>query len=1205
MTTTNAVPAANGIDAATFRLDDKYCSEQGTVLLTGVQALVRLVFDQVRADRRLGLRTGAFVSGYPGSPLGGFDLALQRTGRLLEEHDVTWVPGVNEDLAATAVWGSQQDHLAPLARHDGVVGMWYGKAPGVDRSGDVFRHANHHGVGRNGGVVCAAGDDPSSKSSTLPSHSEVAFYDAMIPILVPGTPGEVLDLGRHAYEVSRYSGCWTALKVVTSVADGFGTADVDPSRIHPRLPQLEIDGVPWRHVQQRRLFVPESLEMERDLAYRRHEAAKAYARENRVNRVSVDPPDAWIGIVAAGRTYHELRQALLQLGLDEVALRRRGVRLLQLGMVYPLEESVVEHLARGVEEVLVVEEKRAFVEPFVREILYGRPQAPRLVGKRDEQRRILVPADGELTAQRLIPVLASRLGARIDLGSAAAEAARAGADGRDGPRHVVRVSLSSGRGEATEVEAPRRTAHFCSGCPHNRSTVEVSGSPVGGGVGCHAMVLWMDRGVTSYTHMGGEGAQWIGRSPFTEVPHMVQNMGDGTFFHSGSLAVRAAVAADATMTFKILYNGVVAMTGGQEPPGQMTVPRLCAYLLAEGVRRVIVCSEDPARYRRRRHRLPPSVTLWPRDRLHDAERVLAETSGVTVLVYDQGCAAEMRRLRKRGRLPERTTRVVVNERVCEGCGDCGAKSSCLSVHPVETEFGRKTRIHQSSCNTDYSCLEGDCPSFVTVRAPARPDSPGHPRDPLPADLPPTVRAALPPDGFNLYLAGVGGTGVVTVNQVVAAAALIEGLYVAGLDQTGLSQKGGPVVSHLRLSRGRPQGSNMVGSGAADCVLALDALVALDPKNLVRCDPARTTTVVSTSAIPTAEMVMDPDVAYPAVGELLGGLEQASRPGRSYRLDAVAVAETLCGDHQMANVVVLGAALQSGALPLGSEAVERAIRLNGVAVEDNLRALAAGRLTMADPRRLAKVLAAAGPGGLGRAAAARQRRTAARVAALMAEADLPGPLAGLVERRAADLVDYQDAALARRYVQAVTQAHAAERRVGVDGHRLGEAVAVNLHKLMAYKDEYEVARLHLLPELRDSIDQAVPGGRGVRYHLHPPVLRALGMQTKIGIPSGVAVPMFTVLRSLRHLRGTALDPFGRTEVRRLERSLVQEYVELVAELCRSVTSAGFGGAVEIASLPQMVRGYEEIKGANAARYRDELRRRRDALMGAGLDAGRAN
>ncbi|MDA8365787.1 MAG: indolepyruvate ferredoxin oxidoreductase family protein [Actinomycetota bacterium] len=1186
MTTTRPSPAASAVDPQTFSLDDKYRVEEGTVLLTGVQALVRLVFDQVRADRRGGLRTAAFVSGYPGSPLGGFDLALQRTGRYLAEHDVTWVPGVNEDLAATAVWGSQQDHLAPLAHHDGVVGMWYGKAPGVDRCGDVFRHANLHGVGRNGGVVCAAGDDPTSKSSTLPSASEIAFYDAMIPVLVPGSPGEILDLGRHAFEISRFSGCWTALKIVTSVADGLGMAEVGPWRLQTSHPTLEFDGRPWRHVQQRRLFVPESLEMERDLAYRRHEAAKAYATANGVNRITVDPADAWLGIIAAGRTYFEVRDALAQLGLDDRELVRLGVRLLKLGMVYPLEERAVETLARGVDEVLVIEEKRSFVEQFVREILYARSGAPRLVGKRDERREVLVPADGELTADRLVPVLAARLGTRLDLPRPA------GAP--PGPNRSAPVAVSLGPIRGASDPPPARTAHFCSGCPHNRSTIDVSGSPVGGGVGCHAMVLWMDRGVTSYTHMGGEGAQWIGRSHFTDTPHMVQNMGDGTFFHSGSMVVRAAVASGVNITFKILYNGVVAMTGGQDPTGQMTVPQLCRFLEIEGVQRIIVCSEEPGRYRHRDNRLPRSVTLWDRDRLEDAERELAGTDGVTVLVYDQGCAAEMRRLRKRGRLPERTTRVVINERVCEGCGDCGAKSSCLSVHPVETEFGRKTRIHQSSCNTDYSCLEGDCPSFVTVRAPApgrRARRSGDGPAGLPAPPPPPL-APIGPDGFNLYMAGVGGTGVVTVNQVVATAAALDGLSVTGLDQTGLSQKGGPVVSHLRLAAAPVETSNAVGPGAADCLLALDLLVALDGKNLVRADPARTAIAASSSVVPTAQMVIDSSVAYPAPATLMPALEEASRPGAFVHLDALRVAEELCGDHMVANMVVLGAALQAGFLPLQPASIQRAVELNGVAVERNMRALAAGRLAVADPARLAKAL--------DRGAARHQRvsrrdgRAADRAGALLAGTRLEGELARVVLRRAAELIDYQGERLARRYVEVVLSAADAERETGTGSTRLSETVATTLFALTAYKDEYEVARLHLRPELRDAVASAVPGATGVRFRLHPPLLRSLGMRSKIAIPAPVAVPMFAVLRSMRGVRGTPLDPFGHSRVRRLERSLVEEYTELVRGLARDLTPERLDASIELAGLASMVRGYETIKEANAAAYRRALAERLAAL-----------
>ncbi|HEY2691435.1 MAG TPA: indolepyruvate ferredoxin oxidoreductase family protein [Streptosporangiaceae bacterium] len=669
-----------------FGLDAKYRVTDGGVLITGVQALVRVIFDQIRADRRRNLSIAALVSGYPGSPLGGFDQTLQRTGPLLAEHDVHLVPGVNEDLAATSVWGSQQDNLAPLSRHDGVIGMWYGKAPGADRCGDVFRHANLHGVGRHGGVICAVGDDPQSKSSTLPSASEAALYDAGMPILAPGTPQEVLDLGRHGYELSRFTGCWTGFKVVTAVADGFGSADVATGRISPVRPDVEFDGEPWQHVQRPTFFLPHTVELEGELYERRHPAARAYAAANGLNVVEVVPARAWLTIVSSGRTYREVRQALADLGLaTDQEISEAGIRLVRLGMIYPLEPGIVRAAARDTAEILVVEEKRPFIERFVREQLYDLSERPRVSGKRDERDAPLIPVTGELNADRLRPILARRLQAKLPT-----------------PRIEAAASPPAPRTPLTLLPAPpaaARTAAFCSGCPHNRSTVPGAGSPVGGGVGCHAMVMWLDRGAVTYCQMGGEGAQWIGRAPFTDVPHFVQNVGDGTFFHSGSLAVRAAVSAGVTMTFKILYNGVVAMTGGQDPAGQLDVPHLCQAMAAEGVTRIIVVSEDPSRYGRQ-PKLPSITQVWDRNRLAEAERVLAGCSGVTVLVYDQACAAELRRLRKRGRAPVRAQRVVINEAVCEGCGDCGVKSNCLSVHPVDTDLGRKTQIDQTSCNTD-------------------------------------------------------------------------------------------------------------------------------------------------------------------------------------------------------------------------------------------------------------------------------------------------------------------------------------------------------------------------------------------------------------------------------------------------------------------------------------------------------------------------
>ncbi len=1157
---------------ADFDLDEKYRVTDGGILLTGVQALARVVFDQIRADRRRGLTIAAFVSGYPGSPLGGFDQTLARTGALLAEHDVHLVPGVNEDLAATAVWGSQQDNLAPLKARDGVIGMWYGKAPGADRCGDVFRHANLHGVGTNGGVICAVGDDPQAKSSTLPSASEVALYDAGMPLLVPGTAQEVLDLGRHGYELSRYSGCWTGLKIVTSVADGFGSAEVGADRITPVRPDLSFDGAPWRYAQRPTFFLPHTIELEAELYERRHAAALAYAAANGVNAVEVDPADPWLTIVSAGRTYREVRQALADLGLardDEI--RGAGIRLVRLGMIYPLDPGIVRAAARGAEEILVVEEKRPFVERFVRDHLYNLAERPRVSGKRDERDAPLIPVDGELNADRLRPLLARRLGPRL------------------GARlNVQEKNEAAGRPRLTLLPvAPARSAGFCSGCPHNRSTVAGSGSPVGGGVGCHAMVMWLDRGAVSYNQMGGEGAQWIGRAPFTDVPHFVQNVGDGTFFHSASLAVRAAVSAGVTMTFKLLYNGVVAMTGGQDPAGQLSVPRLCQAMAAEGVAKIIVVSDDPSRYRHVAG-MPAGTKVWGRDRLGEAERALARVGGVTMLVYDQACANELRRLRKRGKAPERSRRVVINEAVCEGCGDCGAKSNCLSVHPVQTELGRKTQIDQGSCNTDYSCLDGDCPSFVTVTtAPARAGERLTPR--LPADIPDPERSVSPQpgSGYAIVATGIGGTGVVMLNQVLATAAFLDGLRVTGLDQTGLSQKAGPVVSHLRLWPGdehAPEASSAVGEGSADLLLALDLLVAADPRHLVRATPDRTVTVASTSLVPTAAMVRG-DESPADLGALLGAVRERTRPGALVEVDTLGLATTLFGDGITANLIALGAAYQAGALPLRASSIARAIELNGVAVERNKAAFLAGRLAVHDPGSLPA------PRRTGELRRDGDPVLAGAAASLAAERGLDGPAAELPVRRAAELIAYQNARLAARYLDLVAAAARSEAALAGQPGPLTEAVASAFFHLLAYKDEYEVARLHLLPEFDRALADAVAGGRGVRFMLHPPVLRALGMRKKIAVPASAARPAFRVLRAMRPLRGTALDPFGHTAVRRTERRLAAGYETEVRAVLAAASAQNLATAVELARLPLAIRGYEQIKLAAVARYEDDLARLR--------------
>ncbi|MBI4608777.1 MAG: indolepyruvate ferredoxin oxidoreductase family protein, partial [Candidatus Rokubacteria bacterium] len=678
-----------------FSLEAKYRQEEGVVFLSGIQALVRLPLDQHRADKRRGLNTATLISGYRGSPLGGLDILLERNRDLLREHHVVFISGLNEDLGATAVFGSQLANLFPRPRYDGVLGMWYGKGPGVDRSGDIFKHANFAGVGRYGGVLALAGDDPLSKSSTLPIHSEVAFYDALFPVLFPGSIQEILDLGRLGFELSRYSGLWVGFKIVTDMADGVGTAEVAPDRVVIADPGFTYDGRPWQHSQTPMLLPPFGLELEREIHYGRLEAAKAFAASHPVNRITIATPEAWLGIVAAGKTYYDLREALLELGLDDETLRRHGIRLLKIGMLFPMESGVVREFAHGLEEILVVEEKRAFVELFIRDVLYNQANHPRVVGKQDVEGRPLVPANGELDADRIAQIVASRLERRVHLDSVTA-----------------RVALLEALRERPAPLTLTRLPYFCSGCPHNRSTVVPEGSMAGGGIGCHGMVLAMNRNTFGITHMGGEGVQWVGAAPFTGTPHLFQNLGDGTLFHSGSLAIRQAVAAGANVTYKILYNSAVAMTGGQDAAGAMPVPELTRALTAEGVRRVIVMTDEPEKYPRPT-RWAGGVEVWHRDRLDEAQRRLRDTAGVTVLIYDQHCAAEKRRLRKRGRLADPGRRVLVNEAVCEGCGDCGQKSNCVSVQPVETEFGRKTQVHQSSCNKDYSCLDGDCPSFVT------------------------------------------------------------------------------------------------------------------------------------------------------------------------------------------------------------------------------------------------------------------------------------------------------------------------------------------------------------------------------------------------------------------------------------------------------------------------------------------------------------
>ena len=1141
-------------------LDAKYRQEEGLIFLSGIQALVRLPLDQHRADRRRGLNTATLICGYPGSPLGGFDLTLERNRELLRAHQVVVIPGLNEDLGATAISGSQLAALFPLPRYDGVLGMWFGKSPGVDRTGDVFKHASFAGVGRHGGVLALAGDDPAAKSSTLPSHSEVAFSNALFPVLYPGSPQEILDLGRAGFELSRYAGLWVGFKIVTDVADGIGTAEVGPGRVVIADPGFTYEGRPWRATHTPVPLPPRSLEIEREIYYGRLEAAAAFARANRVNRITAPTPDAWIGLVAAGKTYYDLRQAFHDLGLDEDALRRYGIRLLKIGMLFPMEPEIVREFARGLEELVVLEEKGAFVELFVRDILYDQAERPRVVGKRDEQGRVLVPANGELDADMLARIVAARLQRRVRLEPLAA-----------------RVAFLEALRHRPAPAALARQPYFCSGCPHNRSTVVPEGSLGAGGIGCHGLAITMDRDTVGLTQMGGEGAQWVGMAPFTGMPHIFQNLGDGTFFHSGSLAIRQAVAAGTNITFKILYNAAVAMTGGQAAAGAMPVPELTRALEAEGVRRILVLADDPAKYPRGAP-WARGTEVWHRDRLDEAQRILREVPGVTALIYDQRCATEARRLRKRGKLADPAQRVVINEAVCEGCGDCGAKSNCLSVHPVATEFGRKTQIHQSSCNTDYSCLLGDCPAFLT--AVPRNGSGRRERRPPAVDreLREPIRKVGSPCG--VFLMGVGGTGVVTVNQILGTAAFLDGRHVRGLDQTGLSQRGGAVVSHLKISDAPWEVSGKIPGGEADCYVGFDLLVASAASNLARARAEKTLAVVSTSQVPTGAMVASADVEFPETEGLVDAINRVTRKDDNVFLDAAGLAEALFGDHLAANLIVLGAAYQAGGIPVTAAAIERAIALNGAAVSMNTQAFRVGRLLVADP----EAVKAARPV---RGAVEADAPLAPESRALVDSVGAAGEVRRLLAVRVPELIAYQDAGCAREYVEFVKRVVLAEQAAVPGETRLSEAVARYLFKLMAYKDEYEVARLHLKPEVTQALAADFPGGASIQYHLHPPFLRALGWKRKI--PLGKWFDgVFRLLVHLRRLRGTALDPFGYARVRRLERALIGEYRGLVEKALAGLSRETYESAVKLAALPDLIRGYEEVKLRNAERFRSEVR-----------------
>ncbi len=1150
------------------RLSDRYAITEGALHLTGIQALARVPIDQRRADDRLGRRTAAYISGYEGSPLAGYDLELARQQALLDAHDIVFQPAVNEELAATAVQGTQLAATMSDCRVEGITGYWYGKSPGLDRSSDALRHNNLGGTHPAGGAVAFVGDDPAAKSSTVPGSSEQLLADLGIPTLYPADPQDVVDLGLHSVALSRASGLWVALKIATAVADGAGPVEVSPRRVEPVAPQL--NGAPYRHEVTGKLLQPNLTRLERSRNGVRLEIARSYARLNGLNRITRGAADR-IGVVAAGKTYLDMRQALRTLGLDDEQLAQRGIRLLRLGMIYPIEPTIVQRFADGLDEVIVVEEKRAFIELAIKDLLYGRPRAPQITGKRNIDGTALLPDDGELDVDIIAHAVATRLGSYEGFTSIQAGTRR--------PHRPTALPLAI------------RSPYFCSGCPHNSSTKSPDGSLVGAGIGCHGLVVGMRPQlvgeVTGLTQMGGEGAQWIGMEPFLGRQHLLQNLGDGTFHHSASLAVRAAVAAGANITYKLLYNSTVAMTGGQDAVGQMSIPRLCAAMLAEGVREIIVTTDDTGSYRGRR--MPKAARVWPRDRLDEAQRHLASVPGVTMLIHDQECATELRRKRKRGLAPDPPMRILINERICEGCGDCGVKSNCLSVQPVETEFGRKTRIDQSSCNKDYSCLAGDCPSFVSVipRGKVRQAKPA--LQPLPLEALPEPEPIVSSEIHTIRILGIGGSGVVTLSQIFGVAASRAGRHVVTLDQTGIAQKGGAVVSDVKTMTTPIDSANRAADGEADLYLGADLLVAADPKNLRAADPVRTVAVISTSIVPTGNMVTDTAETYPDIDQLTGQIAAATRSVSMTQLDARGLAQTLFSSDQFANLLLAGVAYQVGALPISARAIEDAIAINGVAVDANVQAFRRGRQFVADRHAL--------DDAVNQRLSTRPNPKISNGAAdlISSVGAAPGSeLHRLVSIRIPDLIDYQDVRYANRYAQVVADVARVESQVTPQSSAISEAVAHHLHKLMAYKDEYEVARLSLDPAFTESVRAEFGADVKVSYRLHPPLLRMLGLRHKISLGAWFRV-VYRLLLWLRRLRGTPVDPFGWMPLRRVERRMIKEYVTTIKTLVVELTPDTAAAVAEIAALPDLIRGYEDIKLKNIERYREHLAELRDGLQ----------
>jgi indolepyruvate ferredoxin oxidoreductase len=1123
------------------KLDDKYDLGERRVFVTGFQALVRLCLTQKELDRRNGLNTAGFVTGYRGSPLGGLDSQFQRAAAFLNKSDIRFQGGINEDLAATAVWGSQQAELRGEGKFDGVFGMWYGKGPGVDRTGDVFRHANLAGTSKHGGVLALMGDDHTAESSTTAHQSEYHFIDVMVPILNPAGVQEVLDYGLYGWAMSRFTGTWVALKTMHETIESTAAIDTSLERFNIITPtdfEMPPGGLNIR------LGDPILAQEARLHDYKR-DAMLAFIRANKLNRIITSGGrDPKIGIITTGKSYLDVRQAFDELGIDEIKCNELGIRLFKAGCVWPLSQRELKEFAQGLDLIIVVEEKRSLLEVQVREELYGTANQPICIGKKDEQGNWLFPVKGALDPNEVAICIGERLLKYHRNDEIIARVARL--------KEFQRIA-------AETRDIAQRIPYFCSGCPHNTSTVVPEGMRAYAGIGCHYMAQWMDRSTQGYTHMGGEGANWIGEAPFSNRNHVFQNLGDGTYNHSGYMAIRASIASNTNITYKILFNDAVAMTGGQANDGGLTVPQVARQVAAEGAKRVVVVTDEPDKY--------PSGTAWPagltihhRDDLNEVQKSLAEIPGVTVLIYDQTCASEKRRRRKRGKFPDPDKRVIINELVCEGCGDCGVKSNCVSVQPLETEWGRKRTIDQSSCNKDFSCVKGFCPSFVTVHGAKLKKGTGIAAD---HDLAPLPEPKLPAidHTYNVVVTGVGGTGVVTIGGILGMAAHLEGKGVGVLDMAGLAQKGGAVFSYIRFAE-NPDAIHAirVAAGRADLILGGDIVVAGTRKILAAVKPGSTEMIVNTAEFLPGDFTRNADFSLPSERLKRAIVADAGRD-KTHFINASGIANALFGQSIGANMFMVGYAYQLGAIPVSSAAIEKAIELNGEAVKMNQAAFHWGRRAAVD---IAAVENLAKP-ALSIASDARH---------------LSESFEETVQRRVQFLTDYQNAAYAERYRTLVEKAKAAEesRTPGKSG--LTDAVARYLFKLMAYKDEYEVARLYTDGAFLKQVETEFDGDNlRFEFHLAPPILAKVDKAT--GVPRKMSfgpwmLSAFRLLATFKFLRGTVFDPFGRTLERRTERNLIADYEMMLGEVLAKMTPENHHLAVGLAVIPEKIRGFGHVK-----------------------------